>query len=80
MDNYGETIATTKGQIVIPASVRRMLDITEGTRIQVEVDEKNNKIVLTPVTRAHLHNARGKFKGKRLLNALASEKARERNL
>ncbi len=75
---YGETIATTKGQVVIPSSLRKKFGITEGTRIQIEVDEKANKIILTPVTRAYIHSLRGKYKGKRLLNVLAAEKARER--
>jgi AbrB family looped-hinge helix DNA binding protein len=73
-----ETYATTKGQIVIPSSVRRKLGITEGTRIQIEVDEKANKIILTPVTRAYIHSLRGKYKGKGLLKALAADKAKEK--
>lgn len=73
-----ETYATTKGQIVIPSSVRRKLGITEGTRIQIEVDEKTNRIILTPVTRAYIHSLRGKYKGKSLLKALATEKAKEK--
>ncbi len=78
MITYGETIATTKGQIVIPSALRRKFGITEGTRIQIEVDEKANKIILTPVTRTYIHSLRGKYKGKRLLDVLAAEKARER--
>ena len=78
MITYGETIATTKGQIVIPSALRRKFGITEGTRIQSEVDEKANKIILTPVTRTYIHSLRGKYKGKRLLDVLAAEKARER--
>ncbi len=78
MITYGETIATTKGQIVIPSALRRKFGITEGTRIQIEVDEKANKIILTPVTRMYIHSLRGKYKGKRLLDVLAAEKARER--
>lgn len=78
MITYGETIATTKGQIVIPSALRRKFGIIEGTRIQIEVDEKANKIILTPVTRTYIHSLRGKYKGKRLLDVLAAEKARER--
>ncbi len=78
MTAYGETVATTKGQVVIPSSLRRKFGIIEGTRIQIEVDEKANKIILTPVTRAYIHSLRGKYKGKRLLNVLAAEKVRER--
>ena len=80
MSAYGETIATTKGQVVIPSSLRRKFGITDGTRIQIDVDEKANKIILTPVTRAYIHTLRGKYKGKRLLEVLAAEKAREREI
>lgn len=76
---YAETVATTKGQIVIPSALRRKFGITEGTRIQIEVDEAENKIILTPVTRAYIHSVRGKYKGKRLLPVLAEEKKREKD-
>ncbi len=73
-----ETYATAKGQVVIPASVRRKLGIEEGTRIEIEVDEKAAKIILTPITREYVHRLRGKYKGKRLVKALMAEKKRER--
>ena len=47
-----ETIATSKGQIVIPASIRRKFGIKEGTRIQVTVNEKAHEIILKPITRS----------------------------
>jgi AbrB family looped-hinge helix DNA binding protein len=75
-----ETIATTKGQVVIPASVRRKLGITSGTRIKVELDEENGQIILKPITREYIHSLRGRLKGKGLLKELAVEKAREREL
>jgi len=75
-----ETYATVKGQIVIPSKVRRKLGIKEGTRIQVEVDEKTQRIILTPITREYIHSLRGKYKGKGLLKALMEEKQREREL
>jgi AbrB family looped-hinge helix DNA binding protein len=75
-----ETSATTKGQVVIPASVRRKLGIKEGTRIQVEVDENERRIILTPITREYIHSLRGKYRGKGLMAALQVEKARERAL
>ena len=73
-----ETYATTKGQVVIPSSVRRKFGITEGTRIQIELDELHQRIILTPITRNYVHSLRGKFKGKHLLAALAAEKAHEK--
>ncbi len=75
-----ETYATVKGQIVIPSSVRRKLGIKEGTRIQIEVNEKAQQIILTPITRDFVHSLRGKYKGKGLLKALMAEKKREREL
>ncbi len=75
-----ETYATVKGQIVIPSKVRRKLGIKEGTRIQIEVDEKTQRIILTPITREYVHSLRGKYKGKGLLKALMEEKQREREL
>ncbi|MCS6846912.1 MAG: AbrB/MazE/SpoVT family DNA-binding domain-containing protein [Anaerolineae bacterium] len=73
-----ETYATVKGQIVIPSSVRRKLGITEGTRIQIEVDEKEHRIILTPVTRARMQKLFGLYKDTDLLGALAEDKAREK--
>ena len=67
MDSY----MTVKGQIVIPSKIRRKFGIREGTRVQVEVDEQGHRIILTPVTRDYIQNLRGKYKGKRLLTALA---------
>ena len=75
-----ETIATVKGQIVIPSSVRRKLNIKPGTRIEIEVDEEHQRIILTPITREYVHSLRGKYKGKGLLKALMAEKKHEREL
>lgn len=75
-----ETTATSKGQVVIPSSVRRKLGIKSGTRIQIELDEKNAKLILTPITREYIHSLRGRLRGKGLLKELAAEKQRERSL
>ena len=73
-----ETTATTKGQIVIPASVRRKLGIKTGTRIQVELDEANGQIILKPITREYVHSLRGKFRGAGLLEELKATRERDR--
>jgi AbrB family looped-hinge helix DNA binding protein len=75
-----ETTATSKGQIVIPASIRRRLGIKEGTRIHIELKEEEKEIVLRPITRDYVHSMRGRFRGKGLLKALMAEKKRERHL
>jgi AbrB family looped-hinge helix DNA binding protein len=75
-----ETTATSKGQIVIPSSIRRKFGIKEGTRIQIEVNEKANQIILKPITREYVHSLRGKLRGKGLLKALMAEKKREREI
>lgn len=75
-----ETTATSKGQIVIPSSVRRKLGIRDGTRIQIEVDDKAQKIILKPITREYIHSLRGKYRDKKLIKALMAEKSKERDL
>jgi len=75
-----EAYATVKGQIVIPSKIRRKLGITESTRIQIDLDEENKKIVLTPITREYIHSVRGRLKGKGLLKSLAAEKQIEKEL
>lgn len=73
-----ETIATSKGQVVIPSKVRRQLGIKEGTYLQIDVDEVNKRLILIPVTRDYVHSLRGKYKGKGLMKALMADKKREK--
>ena len=75
-----ETIATSKGQVVIPSKIRRQLGIKEGTYFQIDVDNINKRIILTPVTREYVNSLRGKYKGKGLMKALMADKKREREL
>jgi AbrB family looped-hinge helix DNA binding protein len=75
-----ETITTYKGQVVIPSKIRRRLGIKEGTYIQIDIDDLNKKIILTPVTREYVHSLRGKYKGRGLMKALMAEKIREKEL
>ena len=74
------TTSTVKGQIVIPSSVRRRFGIKEGTRIQIDADEKTHHIILTPITREYIFSLRGKYKGKGLLKTLMDERKKERDL
>lgn len=75
-----ETYMTVKGQIVIPSKVRRKLGMKQGTRVQVDVEEDTHRIILTPITREYIDGLRGRYKGKRLLKALAAEKKSERQI
>ena len=76
-----ETRATEKGQIVIPAALRKKYGIKKGTRIQVY--EQNDHIVLNPLSpemiQAKLRKLRGIVKGgTSLTKELEAERARDR--
>jgi AbrB family looped-hinge helix DNA binding protein len=75
-----ETVATSKGQVVIPSKIRKQLGIKDGTYLQIEVDAETKQIILTPVTREYIRSLRGKYKGKGLMKSLMAEKKREREL
>ena len=75
-----ETVASSKGQVVIPSKIRKQLGINDGTYLQIEVDPITKQIMLTPVTREYIRSLRGKYKGKGLMKALIAEKKREREL
>ena len=74
-----KAIVTTKGQVVIPAKLRRKLGIKKGT--QVTFIERDGEIVIKPVTDEYIEKMAGitGTKGK-LLNALKEEKQKEREL
>lgn len=75
-----ETVATSKGQVVIPSKIRKQLGIKDGTYLQIDVDTVTRQIILTPVTREYVRSLRGKYKGKGLMKALMADKKREREL
>jgi len=65
-----------KGQIVIPAQLRRKCHITKGTRIMVI--ERDGEIVLKPLLSNPVEEARGMFKGgESALKALLMDRAEE---
>jgi AbrB family looped-hinge helix DNA binding protein len=73
-------IVTTKGQIVIPAKIRKRLKIKKGTKIYIE--EKNNELVLKPVTGQYFGKLAGVLEtrgnlSKKLLAARAEDKVKE---
>ena len=75
-----ETVATSKGQVVIPSKIRKQLGIKDGTYLQIDVNAVTRQIILTPVTREYIRSLRGKYKGKGLMKALMADKKREREL
>lgn len=70
---------TVKGQVVIPAKLRKKYGIKNGTRINFE--DENGEIHLIPITSEMIEKNFGLLgtKGK-LLRALMEEKKKEREL
>jgi AbrB family looped-hinge helix DNA binding protein len=71
-----ETYATVKGQIVIPATLRRKYGIKNGTKIIVT--DIGDAIVLKPVTEQYLRNLQGSLKGKGGLKTLMEERRKDK--
>jgi AbrB family looped-hinge helix DNA binding protein len=76
-----ETRVTEKGQIVIPAALRKKFGIKKGTRIKVS--ESDDQIILTPLTpqiiRQKIEKLYGSVKGgPSLTKELEAERARDK--
>ena len=70
---------TTKGQLVIPARLRRRFGIKKGTRVTFVEDA--GRIVVQPVTRGFIRGLRGSLSGEQsAVAALLEERKRERTL
>jgi AbrB family looped-hinge helix DNA binding protein len=67
-----ETYATVKGQIVIPATLRRKYGIKNGTKIIIT--DNGDSISLKPFTEQYLRNLQGSLKGKGALKVLIDER------
>ncbi|CAG0990913.1 hypothetical protein ANRL2_03182 [Anaerolineae bacterium] len=67
-----------KGQITIPAKLRKQFGIKAGTRIVIV--NNGNSISLKPITENYVQALRGSFKGKGLLKAYLAEKQRDREV
>ena len=73
------SIVTTKGQLVIPARMRRRLGIHRGTLLALQEDR--GRLVVQPVTADFIHSLRGKFKGGPSgVKILLEERRKERTL
>ena len=64
-------VVRSKGQIVIPATLREKLNIKAGTRVAIRSEE--NQLILQPINDEFIRSLRGCLKGK---GSIA--KARER--
>ena len=70
---------TTKGQLVIPAKLRRKYAIRKGT--QIAFVEEHNRLVLQPITPEFIRSLRGSLKGEpSALESLLEDRKREREL
>jgi len=73
------SVVTTKGQLVIPARLRRRFGIKKGTVVTFVEDA--GRLVVQPVTREFVHSLRGSLKKEpSALAALLEDRQRERTL
>lgn len=72
---------TSKGQVVVPARIRRKFGIKEGTRLNFLLEE-DGRILVQPVTREFIRSFRGVLKPKpgepSALDQLYADRAAER--
>jgi AbrB family looped-hinge helix DNA binding protein len=70
---------TTKGQLVIPARLRKKYSIREGTKVAFVED--NGRLILQPITSDFIRRIRGSLKGKpSALDYLLKSRRDERHL
>ncbi len=73
------SVVTTKGQLVIPARLRRRFGIKKGTLVTFVEDA--GRLIVQPVTREFIRGLRGSLKGEpSALRGLLEERKRERTL
>jgi len=65
----------SKGQVVIPAALRRKYGLVPKTRLVIS--DEDERIVLTPI-RLLIHRLRGSLKGSGALKVLMEERAKDR--
>ncbi|MDI6788333.1 MAG: AbrB/MazE/SpoVT family DNA-binding domain-containing protein [Planctomycetota bacterium] len=71
------TVVTTKGQIVIPSKIRQRRGIKKGTRLCII--EKDDEIVLQPLTREYFHKIAGILQSRKgLVGELLSERTKDK--
>ena len=71
-----EATVTVKGQVVIPAQIRRRLGVKQGTRLRVE--EQDGAIIMRPIARDYFERMSGILDGPSAVAVL--EKSRREEL
>jgi AbrB family looped-hinge helix DNA binding protein len=72
-------IVTVKGQLVVPAAIRRKFGIKKGTH--VAFIEENGRLMLQPLDKGYFDSVSGILGSKgKAMKALMAEKKRERKL
>ena len=69
------TVVSSKGQVVIPASLREKLGIKPGTRVAVQ--HEDNHLLLQPITEEYIRSLVGCCKGE---TSLLEAREREHRL
>jgi len=71
--------STIKGQIVIPADLRKKFGIVKGTRVNIY--EQDNKIIVEPIREDPIQEGRGMLTTKgRVLKRLMADRKEEAKL
>jgi len=71
-----EAYTTVKGQILIPAALRKKYGITEGTKVTIL--DNGDEIILRPMTRERIKKLRGSLKGSGALEVLLEEREKDK--
>jgi AbrB family looped-hinge helix DNA binding protein len=71
------TTTTVKGQVVIPAALRRKFGIKPGTKVHFY--EEKGRIILEPVNGQFLDKVCGMLEGSGAMKVLMEERRRERD-
>ena len=69
------TRLTSKGQLVIPASIRRRYQMEKGTEVRIE--EREDGLLLRPITEQSIRSVRGILEGLDLPDRIEKEVDRE---
>jgi AbrB family looped-hinge helix DNA binding protein len=73
-----EAYVSSKGQIVIPAELRRKFRIETGTRL--EITDDGERIILKPISPEYVRLLKGSLKGGGALESLKQDRLNEKDL